>query len=509
MQTLPNGIKKIEASDNATIGNWNRNDELLDEKVGELNTHVADETVHITSVERTSWNAKETPVGAQTKVDTHNTATSVHGATSAATANRIPIRDANGRFKVAAPAAADDVARLDSITKAQVGLGNVNNKAQLPLDGSEAMTGPFKTGPWANVSSNTGGWMLLSDNAYLHPTDGSFRYKSSHASLGARGILFNWSGIPYFFDMGSIASTADASFIPTLRKIWHKGIELDLEAGKRLILGAGGTLYDQDLPADKRTVLTVNNNILSVLTEDGLAELFRADWAQSAPYFKGIEVALSPDSNATANTVVKRDGSGSIGVADVTMGEGRFLRNSYIIKHAGNWYIANSSNSAVLVTLTEAGVLEVTGNTVYHAGNNGPGKIVTLLHPPTPLWTEKFGIGAGTTYGVIGMDSATPTTRDFNDHVLYLDPQIFTGRSVFFEARFKTALAGGTVVVGLYDADTGTQITNVTTTADVSTRVRSGAIPLSSISGKKVRIHMSKDSTGGNCWMYYARLIIV
>lgn len=57
----------------------------------------------------------ETPTGAQAKVDAHAAGTNVHGATSAVTANRIMIRDANGRAKVAAPAAADDIARKDTV----------------------------------------------------------------------------------------------------------------------------------------------------------------------------------------------------------------------------------------------------------------------------------------------------------------------------------------------------------------------------------------------------------
>nr|WP_211749707.1 phage tail protein [Paenibacillus sp. Marseille-Q4541] len=48
------------------------------------------------------------------------TTTSVHGSTSAATANRIIQRDASGRAKVAAPSAVDDIARLDTVT-GQVG----------------------------------------------------------------------------------------------------------------------------------------------------------------------------------------------------------------------------------------------------------------------------------------------------------------------------------------------------------------------------------------------------
>ncbi|HYF81165.1 MAG TPA: hypothetical protein VD973_28965, partial [Symbiobacteriaceae bacterium] len=46
----------------------------------------------------------------------HKNATTAHDAVSTATANRIILRDPNGRAKVAAPAAADDVARLDTVT---------------------------------------------------------------------------------------------------------------------------------------------------------------------------------------------------------------------------------------------------------------------------------------------------------------------------------------------------------------------------------------------------------
>jgi len=38
MQTLPNGVKKIESSDNVTVENLTRNDELIDEKIGEIGT---------------------------------------------------------------------------------------------------------------------------------------------------------------------------------------------------------------------------------------------------------------------------------------------------------------------------------------------------------------------------------------------------------------------------------------------------------------------------------------
>ena len=64
----------------------------------------------------------ETPAGAQSKVDTHANLATAHNATSAATANRIIIRDANGRAKVAAPAASDDIARKDTVDAVQSNL---------------------------------------------------------------------------------------------------------------------------------------------------------------------------------------------------------------------------------------------------------------------------------------------------------------------------------------------------------------------------------------------------
>lgn len=74
----------------------------------------------------------ESATGAQSKVDTHAALTAPHSATAAATADRLVLRDAAGRSKVAAPAAADDVARRAEIDAvAQHGtftVGGANNQ---------------------------------------------------------------------------------------------------------------------------------------------------------------------------------------------------------------------------------------------------------------------------------------------------------------------------------------------------------------------------------------------
>ena len=74
--------------------------------------------------------SKETPAGAQAKAtaaetaakaytDSHEAKTATHGATAAATANRIILRDASGRAKVAAPSASDDIARKAEVDTVQ------------------------------------------------------------------------------------------------------------------------------------------------------------------------------------------------------------------------------------------------------------------------------------------------------------------------------------------------------------------------------------------------------
>jgi hypothetical protein len=78
---------------------------------------------------KTNWQAGDVPVKddfnriegntqeLQADLTSHTGATSAHSATSAATANRIMMRDSAGRAKVAAPSAADDIARKDTVTE--------------------------------------------------------------------------------------------------------------------------------------------------------------------------------------------------------------------------------------------------------------------------------------------------------------------------------------------------------------------------------------------------------
>ncbi|QIW79502.1 hypothetical protein G4P54_06715 [Bacillus tequilensis] len=73
----------------------------------EFNSHMNDTTRHITSAERSNWNAKETPAGSQSKADT---------------------AERNAKAYTDELAARRD--NPNQVTKAQVGLGNVDNVLQ-------------------------------------------------------------------------------------------------------------------------------------------------------------------------------------------------------------------------------------------------------------------------------------------------------------------------------------------------------------------------------------------
>ncbi|RED86222.1 hypothetical protein [Cohnella phaseoli] len=137
------GLKKPLASETADISVINDNMDTIDSALGDLSavpTAAKDAAGAITELHEAIKDIDvEIPDGTitpvklsfdpatQTELDAHTNATSVHGATNSPTASRIIIRDAAGRAKVAAPAASDDIARLDSITKTQAGLGSVDN----------------------------------------------------------------------------------------------------------------------------------------------------------------------------------------------------------------------------------------------------------------------------------------------------------------------------------------------------------------------------------------------
>jgi hypothetical protein len=154
------------AANDAALGNRTANPDIADaySLTGTLTQHISWITKAIKAVKGTVTNwydapattlsaakahqdaaaphsGHETPTGAQAKVDAHvaasdphsqyaldtdlanhASATTAHSATSAATANRIMMRDAAGRAQVAAPSVAADIARKDTVDAVQTNL---------------------------------------------------------------------------------------------------------------------------------------------------------------------------------------------------------------------------------------------------------------------------------------------------------------------------------------------------------------------------------------------------
>ncbi|MCW6598669.1 hypothetical protein [Yersinia ruckeri] len=93
-------------------------------------------------------NVKTLNTVADTKISDHNKQTNVHGATSAATASRLIIRDANGRAKVSDPIADDDIATYKMVK-------NSNQSLQTHIDDD---SNPH---PKATSEAATGGKLVI------------------------------------------------------------------------------------------------------------------------------------------------------------------------------------------------------------------------------------------------------------------------------------------------------------------------------------------------------------
>lgn len=109
--------------------------------------------------------------------------TDVHGATANATANTIVQRDANGRFKAAAPAAADDVARKADV----VTVNNVAMKKTADSDLDMNRYGLLEIGKFKPVSSTT----LILDNSAITVTE----YYHRIDTPGGAGELHTINGL--------------------------------------------------------------------------------------------------------------------------------------------------------------------------------------------------------------------------------------------------------------------------------------------------------------------------
>lgn len=104
------------------------------------------------------------------------------------------------------------------------------NKAGDEFTGEMKVTGnrQVTVGDYGHFSSGTSGEVLVGQNCYIDKTTNKIKYLSTHANMGARGVLYKFDTAtnaqqPWFFDTGRIATTKDAEFTPVLKKLWHEG----------------------------------------------------------------------------------------------------------------------------------------------------------------------------------------------------------------------------------------------------------------------------------------------
>lgn len=137
--------------------------------------HMDDTTKHITAAERTSWNAKETTTGAQTKVDAHANLTNNPHAVTKAQVGLSNVGNYGLATQAEAEAGASDAKYMTPLrtkeaiqklvptpTKADVGLGNVDNVKQATktefdahaVDAVKHITAAERTG-WNAKASTT------------------------------------------------------------------------------------------------------------------------------------------------------------------------------------------------------------------------------------------------------------------------------------------------------------------------------------------------------------------
>ena len=103
----------------------------------------------------------------------------------------------------------------------------------LPLTGG-TLTGDVKTNKgnihinsWGCISAGTDGTVVVGENVYKHATNNTYHYATTHATMGARGIVFR-NGVEgiWYFDTGRIATTANTAFNPTFISLTDKATKV-------------------------------------------------------------------------------------------------------------------------------------------------------------------------------------------------------------------------------------------------------------------------------------------
>lgn len=162
MQTLPSGIKKVDASDNATVANQNRNDDLIDAKITTLNGHLAN-TSNPHNVTAAQVGA-ETPAGAQAKATAVQTNLTAHIGTGGA-AHAVATQSTAGFESAADKTKLDGIAtgagQANSATDTVIGTRTINDAIALGAVDTDTPTNLFsKIGAMIRAITGKADWYL-------------------------------------------------------------------------------------------------------------------------------------------------------------------------------------------------------------------------------------------------------------------------------------------------------------------------------------------------------------
>ncbi len=225
-------LKKPAATDNYNVADQNSNMDIIDAALtptadpaqvptgstGKLSQWVSWITNRIKAITGGS-NWYDAPATTLQAANTHANSTTAHSATSAATANRIMMRDASGRVKVAAPAVADDVARKDTVD-ALAGVGNTKTVKQVDDAVGQLAANMENIGDSVIVKSPTPPEGIVEGRLWLDESDNTYQGTImedylAHKADGAKHIQYRASmGSGDIYDITLTDITGVASQIP-------------------------------------------------------------------------------------------------------------------------------------------------------------------------------------------------------------------------------------------------------------------------------------------------------
>jgi hypothetical protein len=249
MITLPSGIKKVEASDNATIANQNRNDDLIDAKIVAQNAHIgAGGAAHAVATQTT---AGFESAADKTKLDGIATGA---GTANSATDTVIGTRTINDAIAVGTTdidTPTNLFSKIGAMIRAITGKADwwslpvksleALNTEKAPL-ASPALTG-VPTAPTAVTGTNT--TQIASTAFALATAAGSVSLVTNGYQKLASGLIIQWG----------YTSVAEAGTVITLPISWPVG-QL---AGAAMMLDATVAPVAVSMHANSLTTMTLKH----------------------------------------------------------------------------------------------------------------------------------------------------------------------------------------------------------------------------------------------------------